>query len=282
MIRTFLLLIVLGNAIYCSQTYAQQVSAKQSETAPLLTTHMSKILAAKKRRYDALKKEHNQEKLPAAAAGAAAAAAAAGAHAGAQANSNADAENEPVFELHYIPPKNGETEGTFRLIPVKDSMAASVHASNAKENDSKSTDSSSEYDSADNSSESSEDEKKQSRNAKKNKNSSKAEENEDSELTESEVDEKIKQMGNVNTKSCNLCKRTFKQTQSLRRHIREKHLNIKKYACTHCPRKFKQSSHLKLHIYTHKKIKPYHCQFCDRGFVQISTCKSHELICAYK
>ncbi|XP_053679028.1 zinc finger protein 22-like [Anopheles nili] len=82
----------------------------------------------------------------------------------------------------------------------------------------------------------------------------------------------------VKSFKCDVCAKSFSQSQTLRRHYRmhDESGNMKK-SCLLCSRQFLRSDDLKRHIRTHTGERPYKCKLCTKSYKQSSELKEHTL-----
>ena len=78
-------------------------------------------------------------------------------------------------------------------------------------------------------------------------------------------------------KACELCDKTYKNIESLRRHKRKAHTeieNVEEYSCKHCHKKFKFQIDLKDHLRIHReKVK---CNICSVKFTRRDNLLKHQ------
>ena len=75
---------------------------------------------------------------------------------------------------------------------------------------------------------------------------------------------------------CNICKRTFCDARSKKRHNMTVHCEERTFTCTICDKAFKDSGVLARHRRIHSDEKAYPCRFCDKTFRDSSTKRRHE------
>lgn len=79
---------------------------------------------------------------------------------------------------------------------------------------------------------------------------------------------------------CTLCKKTYCDLGSLRRHTNAVHRKVPKYECEYCGEKFCWKGKLRGHIETvHAGAKPFRCKMCPARFAKKSNIRYHELHC---
>ena len=78
-------------------------------------------------------------------------------------------------------------------------------------------------------------------------------------------------------KACELCDKTYKNIESLRRHKRKAHTeidNVEEYSCQHCKKKFKFQIDLNDHLRIHReKVK---CNICSVKFSRRDNLLKHQ------
>ena len=72
-----------------------------------------------------------------------------------------------------------------------------------------------------------------------------------------------------------ICNRKFTQDDTLLRHIRTVHDQVKAFECPHCPHEATTSGALKQHILTHTGEKNFKCDICDKKFTGSSNLNRH-------
>ena len=91
------------------------------------------------------------------------------------------------------------------------------------------------------------------------------------------------------SKGCTKCEKTFESLQSLSRHRRESHFNIrfntdfhegfkslKNYKCEVCDMTFKRAEHLKRHMSNvHGETEIFKCTSCEKTFGRKDNMKRH-------
>lgn len=76
--------------------------------------------------------------------------------------------------------------------------------------------------------------------------------------------------------NCNQCEKTFRSTQSLKRHL-EYHTGVikKPFACDVCGKGFRLKTNLIEHRRIHTGEKPYTCEYCAANFRTTSSYCGH-------
>ena len=74
---------------------------------------------------------------------------------------------------------------------------------------------------------------------------------------------------------CDKCGFVFSCSATRSRHIRNVHLQIKKFRCPHCDSSFAKGETLKHHIMQHTGEKPHGCEVCGKRFIQMYHYKVH-------
>lgn len=109
------------------------------------------------------------------------------------------------------------------------------------------------------------------------------------------VDEYFKTVPNVNkTHACSLCSRSYAHKDSLRLHMKSKHLNTtsvdeksskakqskpkERFLCTYCGQSFTWKRGLESHILTHSDERPYSCDICNKTFKRLNDLQLHRVI----
>lgn len=82
----------------------------------------------------------------------------------------------------------------------------------------------------------------------------------------------------VRPHNCHLCPKTFRISIGLRRHIRETHLQIRKYQCDICDRRFTNQRNVNEHRRLHTEERPYKCETCNKLFKQQASLFIHRRI----
>merc|ERR1719228_201334 len=80
--------------------------------------------------------------------------------------------------------------------------------------------------------------------------------------------------GNERSYICDLCAKTFKQKEHLKRHY-ELHSGDKSWPCRHCDKTFARSWTRTQHENLHIGNKPYKCEHCDVAFAQKNSLDCH-------
>jgi len=73
---------------------------------------------------------------------------------------------------------------------------------------------------------------------------------------------------------CEICKRSFAEKCTLKRHVRI-HTNEKPWKCEYCSKAFNQSCSLQAHIRIHTGERPFPCVFCEKRFRQSTHRRQH-------
>lgn len=83
---------------------------------------------------------------------------------------------------------------------------------------------------------------------------------------------KVYRYPNKETKQCKLC---GKEVNTLSAHLKEVHVDIRKFPCSFCEKSFKRKLHLTVHARSHTGERPYKCYFCDKQFHQPADRNKH-------
>lgn len=76
--------------------------------------------------------------------------------------------------------------------------------------------------------------------------------------------------------TCSICKKVYKNTNSLRDHMKLHNINRKRdYTCDRCGKMFYNKGTLTSHIMTHDKIRPHICRICNRSFLFPNMLRRH-------
>ena len=70
---------------------------------------------------------------------------------------------------------------------------------------------------------------------------------------------------NVRPFGCEICAKTFQRSSHLQQHLR-KHSGERPFKCDLCDKAFAQKGNLNLHMRTHTKEQPYQCTVCTKSF----------------
>ena len=76
---------------------------------------------------------------------------------------------------------------------------------------------------------------------------------------------------------CKECGCQFRSVQTLRVHVRSKHLLVQ-FSCAECGKHYSSSCNLRRHQLIHSGTRKYCCDVCGRQFTQSNTLKDHERI----
>ncbi|XP_026482960.1 zinc finger and SCAN domain-containing protein 22-like [Ctenocephalides felis] len=76
---------------------------------------------------------------------------------------------------------------------------------------------------------------------------------------------------------CKICHKTFSQLGSLKRHMLI-HRGERPHECSICNKTFTLLCNLKSHLLIHRGERPYRCSICNKTFTLLSNLKSHMLI----
>lgn len=93
----------------------------------------------------------------------------------------------------------------------------------------------------------------------------------------------VEQKGHENGKvcsvipSCDICKKTFNRTQSLKRHYRT-HFGYDRLPCEICGKGFSRKEHLSRHMILHSSGRPFECVNCKKGFTRKEHLTRHTLL----
>ena len=77
---------------------------------------------------------------------------------------------------------------------------------------------------------------------------------------------------------CRFCSKDYNNKNSLKAHMRTKHLNSRTFSCQVCPKKFTSSSNLKTHTrIVHLMERPYECDECDKSYASEGGLSAHQV-----
>jgi len=75
---------------------------------------------------------------------------------------------------------------------------------------------------------------------------------------------------------CKICGNLFKHKADMKRHVQEKHWNMKAFQCLLCDYASFRKNTLTKHIQSvHEKLKPFSCDRCDKKFASKAHCREH-------
>ncbi|XP_065371061.1 LOW QUALITY PROTEIN: zinc finger protein 568-like [Calliphora vicina] len=96
---------------------------------------------------------------------------------------------------------------------------------------------------------------------------------------------------------CNLCPRSYGRKDSLRKHVRRKHLNKpskeetptkktkpqkpkdkERFLCTYCGQSYSSKCGLESHVLTHTGERPFSCEICSKTFKRLKDLQLHRVI----
>eukprot|EP00038_Savillea_parva_P010872 m.193434 g.193434 ORF g.193434 m.193434 type:complete len:279 (+) comp18917_c0_seq1:240-1076(+) len=89
--------------------------------------------------------------------------------------------------------------------------------------------------------------------------------------------DKEKQRGSYTVFKCEQCDKVFKQSSSLKTHMRS-HSGIKPFVCQVCGKNFSASFALRRHERIHTGEKAFKCSFCGKDFSRKDALKQHERV----
>lgn len=79
---------------------------------------------------------------------------------------------------------------------------------------------------------------------------------------------------NIRPHQCKMCAKSFKNRHAMQVHLRT-HSGEKPYKCAVCSESFSAMSSLRIHERRHTGEKPYVCNYCNKGFSDCSTHRQH-------
>ncbi|XP_070203686.1 zinc finger protein 791-like [Littorina saxatilis] len=68
------------------------------------------------------------------------------------------------------------------------------------------------------------------------------------------------------TRTCHVCQKTFRRSDTLKRHMRAVHIGERPYVCEYCCATYKHMSHLKEHVESKHTLETYECEKCGKSF----------------
>ena len=77
---------------------------------------------------------------------------------------------------------------------------------------------------------------------------------------------------------CLICDKTFPNLSHFNRHMRNVHLDDRRFLCTLCDFRAKRKEHLRDHMKTHSAEKEYKCENCDFSTTRTRELKSHKCV----
>lgn len=75
---------------------------------------------------------------------------------------------------------------------------------------------------------------------------------------------------------CHVCGQAFFLGSELRKHIYNRHQNVRPYGCDQCKKTFKNRHALNKHSVVHSGVKPYVCMVCSERYAALSSLRIHE------
>ena len=80
------------------------------------------------------------------------------------------------------------------------------------------------------------------------------------------------------TKVCKFCKKSLKNSQKLKSHIRNHHSRSEAYECSVCSKKVGNAFALKVHVHLHENNgKKHQCHVCGKKYLTLSKLNEHAL-----
>ena len=80
----------------------------------------------------------------------------------------------------------------------------------------------------------------------------------------------------LQVRQCNLCQKAFHDTSTLRRHIKQIHLQVRAYQCPVCGRHFTQKANMHSHMHRMHAQQTFGCQTCFRAFASQAELQEHQ------
>ena len=78
-------------------------------------------------------------------------------------------------------------------------------------------------------------------------------------------------------RTCKVCKMVLFNTQSLRVHIKSKHMKTSELTCKICDKNFSNKSTMKIHMRKHQEDAPkFACNYCEKTFTNVGHRNEHE------
>lgn len=75
---------------------------------------------------------------------------------------------------------------------------------------------------------------------------------------------------------CHFCGKAFFLGSELRKHIFNRHQDVRPYGCDQCKKTFKSKHALNKHSVVHSGVKPYVCAVCSERYAALSSLRIHE------
>ncbi|XP_065086744.1 zinc finger protein 93-like [Ochlerotatus camptorhynchus] len=80
---------------------------------------------------------------------------------------------------------------------------------------------------------------------------------------------------NVPHYACKICSKDFENLYSIKRHVNEAHIDVKKRTCLTCGITLSYRYNLNVHMRSHSGERPHKCGECGKGFLSTSDLKRH-------
>lgn len=75
---------------------------------------------------------------------------------------------------------------------------------------------------------------------------------------------------------CHICGNVYPLSSTLKKHLINRHSNVRPHKCEHCSKDFKFRRELIIHLRTHTGEKPFGCSVCPEKFAALSSLRIHE------